>query len=136
MATLVFTVPVALRLSLLPGPQNTYLIPLVDKMLLILKHLEKQVELPKSVPSWMHPKGPSLLPPHHASTLHQPPKFESYARIWGQAVEALWRITMTFEQKTSTWDALTQRLLLWRAIEGQDGSATGEWARKEVVRGM
>jgi nucleolar pre-ribosomal-associated protein 1 len=79
---------------------------------------------------------PQMLSLHGAPDLLEPMSEQDPVQVWGEGVEALWRITMTLESKTPTWDALTCRLLLWRAIVGEDGSAVGEWARKEVVRNL
>lgn len=72
-------------------------------------------------------------PPHSAFRLHEAPACDDHVQVWGDAVEALWRITMTFETKISAWDTLTCRLLLWRAMVGEDASVVGEWARREVI---
>lgn len=61
---------------------------------------------------------------------------DDLVHVWGKGVEALWRVTMTFNEKLSNWDALTCRFLLWRAIVGEDASQVGEWARREVIRGL
>lgn len=52
--------------------------------------------------------------------------------LWGQCVESLWSVVMRLEEKTSEWDALTTRLLIWRAYAGPR-STVGEWARTEVI---
>ena len=56
--------------------------------------------------------------------------------LWGDCVEALWRVCMTLSCKTGEWDALTSRLLIWRSIAGAEKSKVGEWARREVVENL
>ena len=70
---------------------------------------------------------------HGALGLHEAPACDDHVQVWGDAVETLWRIAMTFETKISAWNTLTCRLLLWRAIVGEDASVVGEWARREVI---
>lgn len=134
MAIFTLMVPVALRLSLCPGLPCRHLVSLVNRLLIFLKRFEKQTELPVSYRMDVYRARSPLSPPHGALGLHDTPSCDDRVQMWGYAVEALWRMTMTFETKTSTWDALTCRLLLWRAIVGEDASAIGEWARREVVR--
>jgi len=133
-AIAIFTliIPVALRLSLCPGTPSTDLPPLVNKLWIFLKQFEKQIELPVSYQMDTYRSPVSIL--HGALGLHEAPSCDDRIKVWGHAVEAMWRIMMTIETKTSTWDALTCRLLLWRAIVGEDASGIGEWARTEVVR--
>lgn len=52
---------------------------------------------------------------------------------WGSCVESLWRVSMTLPTKTAEWDALSSRLLIWRAIAGESRTGTGEWARREML---
>lgn len=54
---------------------------------------------------------------------------------WGFCVESLWRASMAVEEKISSWDVLTSRLLVWRAIAGE-ATEVGEWARKEVIQNL
>ena len=55
--------------------------------------------------------------------------------LWGFCVEGLWRASMSLNERASTWYALTNRLLAWRAIAGGT-TEVGEWARREVVRNI
>src|SRR5262245_51951653 len=75
-------------------------------------------------------------PPHTAYTLHENHIEKCSVQMWGEIVEALWRVTMTMEDKPSTWGSLTSRLLVWRSMVGVEGSEIGEWARREVVRNL
>lgn len=74
--------------------------------------------------------------PFKAHDIHELCNDDNRLQMWGSAVEALWRVTMTLDNKPSAWDALTARLLIWRAIVGTEGSTLGEWARKQVVHNM
>ena len=131
-----FTISVALRLSLLPGLPIPHMPLLIGRLLQLLKSFEKEVILPIS-----HRKERSAVrswtsPPHGAHGLFESTGNHDPLEVWGDGVEALWRVTMSLESKIPTWDALTCRLLLWRAIVGEDSSAVGEWARREVVRNL
>lgn len=124
-------VPVALRLGLFPGTRSIHLQSLVNRLLLFLREFEKQITFSKSYRRRICNAGP---PPHRELGRHETPACDDHMQVWGDAVEALWRITMTFETKISAWDSLTSRLLLWRAIVGENASVIGEWARREVIK--
>ena len=51
---------------------------------------------------------------------------------WGRSIEDLWQASMTLPDKPLVWDALTRRLLIWKSVVGEDGSALGEWVRQNV----
>jgi len=129
-------ISVALRLSLLPGPPIPHLSLLVDQLLRSLKRFENGVRFPTSYRKDYHTARSRTLPPHGALGLFETASSYDPLQIWGSGVEALWRVSMTLEDKTAGWGALTCRLLLWRAMVGEDGSAVGEWARREVVRNL
>lgn len=75
------------------------------------------------------------LPPHGAHGLHELGGSTDLVRAWGESVEMLWRVGMTFDDKPSTWDALSNRLLIWRSVAGME-CTVGEWARKEVIHNL
>jgi nucleolar pre-ribosomal-associated protein 1 len=135
MTVFALTVSVTLRLSLLPGPPIPHLSLLVEQLLGSLKRFEKEMRLPLSYHNG-HAAQSQTLRLHGALGLLEAPSSHDPVQIWGEGVEALWRITTTFERKLSAWDALTCRLLLWRSVVGEDGSVVGEWARKEVIRNL
>ncbi|KAG6375258.1 ribosome 60S biogenesis N-terminal-domain-containing protein [Boletus reticuloceps] len=61
-------------------------------------------------------------------------------RTWDEIVEALWRAAMApvnddDDGTHGTWTMamLTRRLLVWRALVGEEACPVGEWARREVV---
>jgi nucleolar pre-ribosomal-associated protein 1 len=135
MTVFALTVSVTLRLSLLPGPPIPHLSLLVEQLLGSLKRFEKEMRLPLSYHNG-HAAQSQTLRLHGALGLLEAPSSHDPVQIWGEGVEALWRITTTFERKISAWDALTCRLLLWRSVVGEDGSVVGEWARKEVIRNL
>jgi nucleolar pre-ribosomal-associated protein 1 len=80
---------------------------------------------------------PPFQPPHRSHRLHTPlPKSNAQDTLWlwGWSVEYLWRASMTGGHRAPEgWGALTRRLLIWRAMVGEEGSEVGEWARREVV---
>jgi nucleolar pre-ribosomal-associated protein 1 len=135
-AVFALMISAALRLSLLPGPSAPHLSLLVDRLLQTLKHLEKETTPPVPYRKKHHAAESQMPPLHGALRLFETPSGCNPVEVWGEGVEALWQITMTIERKSPAWDALTCRLLLWRAMVGEDGSTVGEWARKEVVRNL
>jgi len=125
--------PVILQLSLLPGPPIRHLPSLVAQAVDSLRRLEDTV----ISSAWTtKPRTQDLsMSMHGAQGLHDLPTCDDPVQLWGNSVESLWRATMTFEVKNSTWDALTSRLLLWRAMVGEK-STLGEWARREAVHNL
>ncbi|KAL4250925.1 Nucleolar pre-ribosomal-associated protein 1 [Abortiporus biennis] len=125
-----------LRLSLLPGAPIPQLEDLLEHTVHQLTIIEGDLHVPESdgriddsvKASWRN--IPSFMPPTSARKLWLIPDSDPL-RMWGQCVEALWRASMTTQGKCSQWDALTCRLLLWRAVVTD--SSAGEWARKEVL---
>lgn len=132
---LMFVVSVVLRLSLsTEGAAVIGLSSLLDKAFSWLLRLEADISITQS---WKYPDTPSRLlqPPHRAQTLHIVPERDPVL-VWGESVERLWRVSMTLPRKSPSWDGLTSRLLVWRAIVGPEVSPVGEWARREVVRNL
>ncbi|GBE85449.1 hypothetical protein SCP_0706360 [Sparassis crispa] len=131
-------IPLLLRLSLLPGPPSSHIRLLIARCLSWIKAIESEVEFPpsgrltRSLSHAEHAQVPSA--PHYSRGLFEKPVCSSL-RIWGDAVETLWRVSMTLEEKTGEWDELTCRLLIWRSMAGE-GSSVGEWARREVLRNL
>ena len=128
-------VRVILRLSALPMSSSPQIERLINLSIKHLAALESTLEVPHSADG---PYG-------HAPEVWSPAPHRSYALwkvregdelvLWGQCVEALWSATMKIGEGSTTWDALTTRLLIWRAYAGQK-SIVGEWARREVIRNM
>jgi len=135
----VLAVPLALRLSLLPGPSIPLDMFLTGSVPWLVR-LEKDLSVPSSGRlSRAFTDHTStlrkLLPPHPAPRLFDVPDTH-FIEVWGECVEALWRIAMTRDAKCEGWDELTCRLLVWRSIAGENRSVVGEWARKEVLRNL
>ncbi|KAI0717490.1 hypothetical protein C8T65DRAFT_111220 [Cerioporus squamosus] len=130
------SVPVLLRVSLLPGTPPTHTPALLARSLHWLTELEKDVPIPTSgtVTPPFQPEGEDKPPIalHRSQHLFDAPPAPSI-QAWGERVEALWRVSMAWPERTQTWDAITSRLLMWRSIVGEEGSPLGEWARREVV---
>jgi len=61
----------------------------------------------------------------------QPTPKSSTIEDWGSVVELLWQATMQLSD-VRLWHQATYRLLVWRAMSGQECDI-GEWARREVV---
>ncbi|KAH7907124.1 ribosome 60S biogenesis N-terminal-domain-containing protein [Hygrophoropsis aurantiaca] len=123
-----------LRLSLLEGPKQ-HLSTVIADALRYLERLEGSIDYHSNCHAGMLVDVPSrrLPAPHHAHGLHDPLLIVDPLLSWGEAVEELWRASMTLHEQWIGWDSLTSRLLIWRGLVGEDGSSVGEWARKEVV---
>ena len=122
---------VALRLSLIPGIPDHSLRNVLSHATEYLQSLEPGIELHRSP----RPAEPKHLhgPPHRAQGLHDVPPTDDPLGTWGEIVEALWRIAMSLDDGTPAWAMLTRRLVVWRALVGEEACQVGEWARKEVV---
>ena len=134
----VAAVPVLLRLALLPGPPASRISDLLVCGLRWLTTMEAEVAVPTSG-SLTAPFQPTRNTPpvklHRSQHLFDPAPSPTI-ELWGDCVEALWRVCMTLSRKTDEWDALTSRLLIWRSIAGAEKSRVGEWARREVVENL
>lgn len=74
---------------------------------------------------------PPSNPPHRSGrlwTCTQPDPF----LLWGQKVEGLWRVALEAENGKH-WNELTNCVLLWRAVVGEENSRTGEWVRRQMI---
>ncbi|TFK24236.1 hypothetical protein FA15DRAFT_423825 [Coprinopsis marcescibilis] len=77
-----------------------------------------------------------IIPPalHNSHDVHDKPVFADPLALWGRLVELLWRVVMSSNcQEPEIWNKLTSRLLVWRAIVGEENSKEGEWARIQCV---
>jgi nucleolar pre-ribosomal-associated protein 1 len=128
-----FAVAGILRLSLLPGQTAVGLYSLLNKAVECLRRMEVTLSIPSSSARLSSATLVSCEPLVRACEIHEPYLEGEPLQTWGHCVEALWRATMTMETKPPNWDVLCSRLLLWRAIMGQESSPLGEWARKQVV---
>lgn len=129
---------VALRLSLLSGSSCRHLNLLITRLSQVLFSLESKIEVPDAYLLPLHyameTKDPML---HRSIGLHEPVDGEdNLLRVWGSGVEALWRASMNSAEKLTTWDALSCRMLLWRALVGEEEGQVGEWVRKELMRAL
>ena len=131
-------VPVLLRLALLPGPPVSHIPGLLERSLHWLEPLEADVAVPTSgqlsTPFQPSSDTPSAML-HRSQHLFDPPPSPTI-ELWGGSVEALWRVCMTLPSRSDEWDALSHRLLIWRAIAGAERSRVGEWARREVIENL
>ncbi|KAG5724436.1 Laccase-2 [Termitomyces sp. T112] len=124
----------ALRLSLLPGPQVANLALLIQKLVACLRDLEGSVTVPPSISS--RPLELDSHPRHlyRSHTIHETQNCAPL-QVWGQSVEALWRILMTLKDASELWGVVTSRILVWRAISGTTDGIT-EWTRAQVICNM
>ncbi|RDX51579.1 hypothetical protein OH76DRAFT_1554958 [Lentinus brumalis] len=133
------SIPVLLRVALLPGKSVANVPALLTSSLRWLTELEKDVLIPTSgaiTPSFrLHGDDKSSVTLHHSTDLFDAPPSPSI-ETWGGCVEALWRVSMSWPERTQPWDAFTSRLLVWRSIAGAEGSPIGEWARREAVENL
>lgn len=132
MAILQQAAAVALRLSLIPGIPGHSLRDVLSRAAEYLQHLEPAIHPHRSLRP-IEQQNSHALPPHRAQGLHDAPATVDPLRTWGEIVEALWRASMSLDDGTHAWAVLTRRLVVWRALVGEEASQVGEWARKEVV---
>jgi nucleolar pre-ribosomal-associated protein 1 len=72
--------------------------------------------------------------PHRATAIRIEGVHNPTLEIWAECVEKLWQVAMMLPGRTLTWDALSARMVLWRALAGEEASLTTEWVRRETVR--
>jgi nucleolar pre-ribosomal-associated protein 1 len=53
---------------------------------------------------------------------------------WAACVEKLWQVAMALQEQIPTWDRLSARMVLWRAIAGDEASEISEWVRRETIK--
>lgn len=130
--------PVILRLSAIPGPSPHGLLELLDYSFKGVELLEAQLDIPRSRSPGLRGLGNAPLQcmaPHSGEDLHVVSDYD-LLQTWGKSVEYLWQVAMTLSVKPSVWDPLTSRLLVWRSVAGEQGSAVGEWARMVTVQNL
>ncbi|THV01983.1 hypothetical protein K435DRAFT_717738 [Dendrothele bispora CBS 962.96] len=131
---------VLLRLSLLPGKPILDIDRLMTRVVQMIpdpelddlasKSSQVRLELDNKTTTTANSS-----PPHGAFGLHEK-EVVNPERSWGETIERLWRVSMISERKSMAWDYLTARLLVWRAVVGQDHSPIGEWARRQAVHAL
>lgn len=126
---------VILRLSLIPGVPFHSLRAVLSRAAEYLEYLEPTIHLHRSLHRSLDVKNLVVLaqPPHRAQGLHSIPVTVDPLRMWGEIVEMLWRASMSLDEGTHAWAMLTRRLVVWRALVGEEACQVGEWARKEAV---
>ncbi|KAF8073491.1 ribosome 60S biogenesis N-terminal-domain-containing protein [Lyophyllum atratum] len=133
--TFPLVVQAALRLSLLPGPEVSELPLLLGLFVEGLKRLESSTTVPVTSIR-ISPRHQPRSPLYRAHEIHEHFQCDDTLQTWGVVVEALWRISMTLKEASDAWDAITDRMLVWRALAGADKSNLPEWVRRQVVRNM
>lgn len=136
MAVLQQGAAVALRLSLIPGMPDHSIRGVLSRAVECLQHLEITIHLYRLRTSVERNSHALPLPPHRAQGLHDVPTTNEPLQRWGEVVEQLWRVAMSLNadgMHTRPWVMLTTRLVVWRALVGEEASRVGEWARKEVL---
>lgn len=138
MAVLQQGAAVALRLSLIPGTPDHSLRGVLSRAAEYLHHLEPTIHLRRlRHPVEQTPHALALpLPPHRARGLHDVPTTDELLRSWGETVETLWRVAASVDgdgMYVQVWVMLTTRLVVWRALVGEEASRVGEWARKMLL---
>ena len=130
------SIPVLLRLSLLPGAPVAHIPAMLAHSLHWIAEFERDIPVPPPgsiLPSLRRGDRNQSVTLHRSQQLFDPPPSLSI-ETWGECIEALWRVSMTWPERTQTWDAITSRLLLWRSIA--EGSTVGEWARRQVIENL
>ncbi|TBU65164.1 ribosome 60S biogenesis N-terminal-domain-containing protein [Dichomitus squalens] len=130
--------PVLLRLSLLPGSSLSHSPTLLRQSLSFLEVMEADVAVPTSgtlAPPLVPEDGVTSMSLHRSQQLFDSPPAVSI-ELWGDCVEALWRVSMALPNRTAEWDGLSSRLLIWRSISGAERTRVGEWARIETLTNL
>ncbi|KAI0092903.1 ribosome 60S biogenesis N-terminal-domain-containing protein [Irpex rosettiformis] len=130
-----YAVRVILRLSALPMASNPQIEDFISLSIKHLAALENALQIPHSADDSSERLVGILCPAPHRSYVLWKAIEADELELWGQCVESLWSATMQVGERSAAWDALTARLLIWRANAGQR-STVGEWARREVVRNI
>ncbi|KAG6849538.1 hypothetical protein H0H93_007626 [Arthromyces matolae] len=126
-------VQTALRLTQIPGVPSINMTTLIDRLIKCLSVLETSIVLPQ-IPLDLPRSKTNSNCLHRSNSIHEGSNCEPL-QSWGMCVEGLWRILMALEDKSESWDIVTSRILVWRAITGiVDG--VPEWARRQVVCNM
>ncbi|KAI0311527.1 ribosome 60S biogenesis N-terminal-domain-containing protein [Amylostereum chailletii] len=122
---------ILLRLTQLPGTPVRNLPSLLSQLITRLSRFEHTVEF--SLPAPQLASAAQDNRPHTSYSIlkEAAPDVET----WGEIVVALWRAAMSADGASEAWEALTPRVLVWRAAAGdRAGGGVGEWARREVVK--
>jgi len=110
------------------SPGDPDLLRVVDLALKSANALESGLGIQDGTPVDSEDLGPALRSKHSSG--------DASLVLWGKVVVTLWRVVMGFNVKPTSWDGLTIRLLIWRCVAGERGTAEGEWARREAVRNL
>lgn len=138
MAVLPFASRVLLRLAHLPHPSHG-LPALLTQAMACLEHLEITHDLRPiaiSPPPGTHGTQKRAMLPFRSNQIHEANPAAGTIWEWGEIIEILWQVSMTFEEKPKSWDSLTSRLLIWRGVVGSQRCEMGEWARREVIANL
>ncbi|KAJ6559224.1 ribosome 60S biogenesis N-terminal-domain-containing protein [Mycena vulgaris] len=127
--------PIVLRLSSLPGSSPLALPELLDHCFDGVKLLETHLDIPCSRTAGLRSASVPDMPPHNGQDLQVVGEYDPLL-TWGKSVEYLWQASMTLSDRPSVWDSLTSRLLIWRSVVGEEGTAVGEWARKVTLQNL
>ncbi|CAK5281477.1 unnamed protein product [Mycena citricolor] len=121
--------PVILRLSSLPGNPPHSLREVLDLAVQGIQSLERDIPLHGGCLNTLLNAESA---PCRAEDLHRVPEMDCLT-AWGFSLECLWQASMCLPQKSTAWDELTPRLLVWRSMVGLERCVVGEWARKMTV---
>ncbi|KZT00261.1 uncharacterized protein LAESUDRAFT_688308 [Laetiporus sulphureus 93-53] len=131
--------PAVLRLSFIPCPPTPSIDRLITRCVLRLRDLEKDLTISHlgalSRTRDNVSRSSTRLPPHPAHGLFGQIGSDPLEE-WGECLETLWRATMSQGRSCTAWNELTPRLLIWRALAGEEKSKVGEWARRQVIANL
>lgn len=133
--------PLILRLASLGGPVLSDLPNVLNLAVICLQSFEKTVSIPEDA-NEDNAIATLSCAPHRSFTIHQRLSSPTLNH-WGTLLELLWESSMSLPHKCDAWEALTPRMLLWRACRPHPHSQNPkqvfdavEWARKEVVHNL
>ena len=122
-----------LRLSLLPGLPPLERSDCCAAAISRLKALEASDDLHLPVNYQVPYNLNEALPPHRSHSINRSFDGDNFF-YWGRAVECLWQVTMANRTKTTAWNALSCRVLVWRGVVGAEVSPIGEWVRRQSLK--
>jgi hypothetical protein len=121
----------------LPGSAPPQTNSIAQKLFGLLEKQEEAVDGPLSIDSSGRSDAAERRDagmPHRAHGGHQDASSDPTLRSWAGCVETLWQSVMALQEKSTVWDAISARMVFWRALGGDQAGEASEWVRKETIR--
>ncbi|KAF8665731.1 hypothetical protein AX16_000179 [Volvariella volvacea WC 439] len=124
--------PIILRCGLMATTPPLGLPRTLKCAVICLNKFEESINLDSGQEIMANESPSPRLPPYKSYAIHEPSHIKNTAEGWGHVVEILWQASMLLDDPTQ-WSELTSRMLLVRALRGEEGSRLVEWVRKEII---